>query len=34
MFCVPGTGPYNAAKFGTVALSETLAANLQELQSA
>ena len=30
MFCVPGTGPYNAAKFGTVALSETL----QELQSA
>ena len=28
MFCVPGTGPYNAAKFGNVAVAETLAAEL------
>jgi hypothetical protein len=28
MLCVPGNGPYNASKFGLVALSETLAAEL------
>jgi NAD(P)-dependent dehydrogenase (short-subunit alcohol dehydrogenase family) len=28
MFCTPGTGPYNAAKFGNVAVAETLAAEL------
>ena len=28
MVCPPGTGPYNAAKFGNVAVAETLAAEL------
>jgi NAD(P)-dependent dehydrogenase (short-subunit alcohol dehydrogenase family) len=28
MLCVPGLGPYNASKFGVVAISETLAAEL------
>jgi NAD(P)-dependent dehydrogenase (short-subunit alcohol dehydrogenase family) len=28
MFCTPGTAPYNAAKFGNVAVAETLAAEL------
>jgi len=28
MVCTPGTGPYNAAKFGNVAVAETLAAEL------
>ena len=28
MFCPPGTGPYNAAKFANIAVAETLAAEL------
>ena len=28
MICVPGAGPYNASKFGLVALAETLAGEL------
>ena len=28
MVCTPGTGPYNATKFGNVAIAETLAAEL------